>query len=266
VSDVAVARKELHLSEALPFAIAEDAPATVASRSVATVVVRFAARVAIRRAPRRDSRVFAYTRPESEAEALRIEREWLKIQTSTPVEGWVLASEAAIREGEVVAEASFRRAVPVRSAPFPGESLVRWEGRVVRKEAASGASGATRHLLHCQDLRGEKRTLEVPRATWDSFIETDYLIEREGMGVGKYGPPVAFTRIGPPYEVLERQDEWVRIQVQDQGWVARADGELDVRYHYSISRRQALSRWIGRLAGARWLRGRYEAFLLDRRR
>ena len=55
---------------------------------------------------------------------------------------------------------------------------------------------------------------------------------------------MGFAKTGPPYEVLERDGEWLKIQLRDQGWVERSECELDARYSYTFTRRQLAKEWL----------------------
>jgi hypothetical protein len=103
------------------------------------------------------------------------------------------------------------------------------------------------------DQDGDSRAISVPRATWSQLAELDYVVFRDGKPIRELPVPIAFTDTGPPYEVVDRQPPWIKIQLRDQGWVERGDCRVEVRYMYAPGRRQITKRML--TDGLRSLRG-----------
>jgi len=237
----------LRLEEPLPFDVSADQPATVASTDVATAVARFDDRIGLRRFPASDSRIIAYTSQGMSKPVMRRAGEWVKVEIRSPVEGWVPADRAiSVDEGEVADRALMPANVPVRRTPYADEALVRWEGRIVTKRVQETTDGSRQHEINAEAPNGDHRTFTVPQTAWNAFAATDYIIDREGKGISKAEPPMAFTQPSPPYEVIAREGAWLRIELQDQGWVTDDSCTFDVVFRYKLSRRQTLRRWLFR--------------------
>lgn len=241
-------KRALLLAEPLPFAISDKEPATVSTRRIATPVATFFAQVGLRRYPAASSRVIAHTVPGTTKEILRATKEWVKIVIRPPSEGWIHESHAlSVEEVGGVASASFPERKALYGEPGVDDTDVLWEGRVVRKSHQVRPDGTTSYHLLCENPFGERRDYVVDEKTWRTLRETDHIAERKGKGVLRFPVPVAYTRAAPPYEVVQRKEKWLLLQLEDQGWARREECTLDVRYRYSLSWRQLLARRLLRM-------------------
>jgi hypothetical protein len=177
-------------------------------------------------------------------EAIRLTPGWVKILIAPREEAWVLSAHASLHENGVAVEAVFERPVPFRRTQYDDEGSIAWEGYVVEKRTTASEEGVDGHALVVANDQGERRTVQLPKAAWDGFVERDYVIDRVGKPVREFPLPMGFAKTGPPYEVLDRDGEWMKIQLRDQGWVERAECELDVRYSYTFTRRQLAKEWL----------------------
>lgn len=238
-------KRSLLLAEPLPFAISDKEPATVSTRRIATPVATFFARVGLRRHPATSSRVIAYTVPGMTKEVLRATQEWVKIIIRPQSEGWIHESHAlSIEENEGVLSALFPERKALYREPGVDDTDVLWEGRVVRKRSQTQPDGTTSYRLVCENPFGERRDYVVDEKTWRTLRETDHIAERKEKGISRFPIPIAYTRSAPPYEVIQRKDKWLLLQLEDQGWARRDECTLDVRYRYSLSWRQLLGRCL----------------------
>ena len=228
----------------------------VALGDVATVVAVFDSRVGLRRFPRVDSRTYAHAPAGMTKPVMGFGADWVKIEIERPIEGWVSEASSRIVHAGIVDEVAFSTRTPVRSLPYADEALVVWEGRIEAKTSETDDDGQTDYALQATDVDGDERVFHLTQQAWNSFRETDYIVDRQGLGVAQADIPIGFTKLGPPYEVLARDGERLLIQWQDQGWVRTDSCRLEVRYNYSTSRRQdlaqALREQLSRVVG--WAR------------
>jgi hypothetical protein len=247
------ARGVLTLDKALRGDTAAGSQVTRAD--AATTVAVFDSRVGLRRFPRVDSRTYAHARAGMSKRVMAFADDWAKIEIARPVVGWAMAESSRVVHSGIVDEVAFSSRVAVRPLPYRDEALVRWEGRVVKKTAAPGDDGEPDYALEAVDAEEEPRVFHLTQPAWNSFRERDYVVDREGLGLAQADSPVGFTDLGPPYEVLARDGERVKIQWQDQGWIRADSCRFEVRYNYSTSRRQDVAqvsrRWLRRLLGHR---------------
>lgn len=236
------------LSLDTPLRGAVSAGSRVARADTATTMAVFDTRVGLRRFPRVDSRAYAHAPPGMSRAVMRFADDWAKIEVTTPVEGWAMSTSSRVAHSGIVDEIAFSTRAPVRKFPYKDEPLVRWEGRVVKKTSAGSGGDATFHL-EAADVAGEHRVFDLTRAAWDTFRETDYIVDREGKGLTQADIPIGFTELGPPYELLERDGDRVRIQWRDQGWIPADSCRFEVRYNYSTTRRQDVAQRLRALVG-----------------
>ena len=213
----------------------------VALADVATLVAVFDERVGLRRFPRVDSRTYAHAPAGMSREVMLFVDGWAKVEIATPIEGWAMAISSRVVHAGLVDELAFSTRAAVRRFPYRDEALVRWEGRVVKKTSEPEDDGTPAYRLQAASIDGEHRVFHLSPAAWATFSETDYIVDREGEGLAHADIPIGFTELGPPYELLERDGERVRIQWQDQGWVPDDSCRFEVRYNYSTTRRQDVS-------------------------
>ena len=162
-----------------------------------------------------------------------------------------MATSSRVVHAGLVDELAFSTRAAVRRLPYRDEALVRWEGRIVTKTTEPADDGTPAYQLQAANIDGERRVFQLTPAAWATFHETDYIVDRDGKGLAQADIPIGFTELGPPYELLERDGERVKIQWQDQGWVPADSCRFEVRYNYSTTRRQdvslSLRAWITRL-------------------
>jgi len=204
-------------------------------------VAVFDDRVGLRRFPRVDSRTYAHAPPGMSREVMLFVDGWVKVEIATPIDGWAMASSSRVVHSGLVEELAFSTRAAVRRLPYRDEALVRWEGRVVKKTSDPLEDGTPAYQLQAASIDGDHRVFRITPAAWATFHETDYIVDREGKGLAQADIPIGFTELGPPYELLERDGERVKIQWQDQGWVPAGSCRLEVRYNYSTTRRQDVS-------------------------
>jgi hypothetical protein len=238
---IAVDHESGSLSLDTPLLGAAPARSTVALGEVATTMAVFDARVGLRRFPRRDSRTYAHAPAGMSREVMVFAADWAKVEVASPISGWAMAASSRVVHAGVVEEVAFSARTAVRTRPYEDEALVRWEGRVVTKTTDVGPAGGITYHVEAANIDGRRRVFDTTEAAWGTFRETDYIVDREGKGLTHADIPIGFTELGPPYEVLERAGDRVRIQWRDQGWVPRDSCRFDVRYNYSTTRRQDLS-------------------------
>ena len=236
VADVDRARRVLTLDT--PLRGDTSVGSRVTRGDAATTVGVFDSRVGLRRFPRVDSRTYAHAPAGMSKRVMLFAGDWAKIEIARPITGWALAASSRTVHSGIVDEAAFSSRTAVRPLPYRDEALVRWEGRVVKKTSTPGDDGQPDYAMEAANVDGEHRVFHLTQQAWNSFRETDYVVDREGLGLAQADIPIGFTELGPPYEVLARDGERIQIQWQDQGWVRTASCRFEVRYNYSTTRRQ----------------------------